>query len=66
MRIVESLLVVKDKNRKYYIDGKRATKQRFEEMQMFAIAWFNSSTIIKNGATYYRETLKIHSEEQNN
>ena len=63
MRIVESLLVVKDGTSKYYIDGKRATKQRFEELHMFAVDWFNSSTIIKNGATYYRETLKIHSEE---
>ena len=63
MRIVESLLVVKDKNRKYYIDGKRATKQRFEELHMFAVDWFNSSTVFNNGATYYRETLKIHTEE---
>ena len=66
MRIVESLLVVKDGTSKYYIDGKRATKQRFEELHMFAVDWFNSSTIIKNGATYYRKTIKTHTEEQNN
>ena len=63
MRIVESLLVVKDGSSKYFIDGKRTTKQRFEELHMFAIDWFNSSTVFNNGATYYRETLKIHSEE---
>ena len=63
MRIVESLLVVKDGSSKYFIDGKRTTKQRFEELHMFAIDWFNSSTIIKNGATYYRKTLKTHTEE---
>ena len=63
MRIVESLLVVKDGTSKYYIDGKRTTKQRFEELHMFAVDWFNSNTITKNGATYYRETLKIHIEE---
>ena len=63
MRIVESLLVVKDGETQFFIDGKRTTKQRFEEMQMFAVDWFNSSTVFNNGATYYRETLKIHSEE---
>ena len=60
MRIVESLLVVKDGETQFFIDGKRATKQRFEELHMFAVDWFNSSTIIKNGAIYYRKTLKTH------
>ena len=60
MRLVESLLVVKDGSSKFYLDGKLTTKQQFEEMQMFAVDWFNSSTTIKNGATYYRKTLQTH------
>lgn len=60
MKLVESLLVVKDGVGKFYLNGKQTSKQRYEEMQMFAIDWFNSSTTIKNGATYYRKTLKTH------
>lgn len=60
MRLVEALLVVKDGSSKFYLDGKRTSKQAFEEMQMFAVDWFNSSTTIKNGATYFRKTLKTH------
>lgn len=47
MRLVEALLFVKDGTSKFYLDGKRTRKQKFEEMQMFAVDWFTSSTTTK-------------------
>ena len=62
MILVESLLVVRDGKSEFYLDGKRVSKRTFEELRMFAVDLFNFRTEIKNGATYYRETLKTHEE----